>query len=166
MRRSFIYVLLLLAFYKGHAQTAGAQVIGAAGGTSKAVNGYTIDFTVGEAVIVTAGTDPSCTQGFHQPSTVKDFPVDSTLLRGWYIKVYPNPIHDAMGIHALMDRPGDLDVRLIDMQGRLLLVRRLTFLKGLNDVTIYVRSLARGVYVLSFADQLHGGHQEVKLLKE
>jgi hypothetical protein len=156
----------LSSFYKGQAQTLGAQVIGAAGGTSKAVSGYTIDFTVGETVIVTGGTNPSCTQGFQQPSTVKDFPKDSTQGPGWYIKVYPNPIHSLLEIHALMDLAGDLDLRLIDMQGRVLLVRRLSFLKGVNDATVYVGWLARGVYVLYFADRLHGGHREVKLLKE
>ena len=169
MTRSFIYVLLLLTalsfFYKGQAQTT-QQVIGAAGGSSKAVGGYTIDFTIGETVILTAGTDPSCTQGFHQPSTTRDFPAPVIPPPGWYIKVYPNPIHDQLSIHAFMDQTGDLDLRLVDMVGRVLLVRRLSFLQGFNDATIYVGSLARGVYVLYFSDRLHGGHREVKLLKE
>ena len=169
MSRSYLYALLLLtglvSFYNGQAQAV-QQVIGAAGGTSKAVSGYTIDFTVGETVILTAGTDPSCTEGFHQPLTARDLPDSNLINVGWYIKVYPNPVHDQLTIHAYMDRSGKLDLRLIDILGRVLLVRQVSFGQGYNDFMIYTSSLGRGIYILSVIDRVHGGHREVKLLKE
>lgn len=169
MTRFFSHLLLLLtglsSFYKGQAQAI-QQVIGAGGGSSKALGGYTIDFTIGETVTLTAGTDPACTEGFQQPSTARDFPDSNRGGSGWYVKVYPNPMHEQLQIHAYMDKAGDVDLRLIDMLGRVLLIRRLSFLQGANDTMIYVGALARGIYVLYIADDVHGGHREVKLLKE
>ena len=169
MPRSFLYYLLFLAglffCHNGEAQTV-LQVVGSAGGSSKALAGYTVDFTVGEAVIATAGTNPSCTEGFHQPLTARDFPDSNLLNVKWYIKVYPNPVHDQLTLHAYMDQPGNLDLRLIDIMGRVVMTRRLTFVQGYNDVLLNMGSLARGIYVLYMADAIHGGHQTVKLLKE
>jgi hypothetical protein len=169
MSRSYLCFFLsltgLVAFHNGEAQTV-QQVIGAGGGTSKAVGGYTIDFTIGETVILTAGSDPSCTEGFHQPLTARDLPDSNLINASWYIKVFPNPVHDFLRIHAYMDQGGELDLRLIDILGRVLLIRQVSFLQGYNDFMIYTGSLARGIYVLSVRDRVHGGHREVKLLKE
>ena len=169
MYRSFLYSLLLLSglvfFYSGQAQPV-QQVMGAGGGSSKAIGGYTIDFTIGETVILTGAGDPSSTQGFNQPLTANDFPDSNLLNAAWYIKVFPNPVHDQLTIHAYMDKGGNLDLRLVDMLGRVLWVRRMSFLQGYNDVLLYTGSLARGIYVLYFADLIHGGHKEFKLLKE
>lgn len=171
MARYYLYCLLPLAglalFHKSEAQTAPIQqVIGAAGGTSKALTGYTVDFTIGETVIATAGTDPVCTEGFHQPSTARDFPDSNLLNASWYIKVYPNPVHDQLKIHAYMDRAGNLDLRLVDILGRVMLVSRVSFGQGYNDAFLNLGTLSRGVYVLYIGDPIHGGHREVKLLKE
>lgn len=142
------------------------QVVGVAGGSSKTLAGYTVDFTVGETVILTAGTNPSVTQGFQQPLTRRDLPDSNLGAAGWYIKVFPNPVHDQLTIHTYMDRPGNLNVQLVDMQGRVLRSEQLNFLQGYNDVTFNTGSLARGVYVLYISDGIHGGHRTVKLLKE
>ena len=164
------YFSMIAALGLCHAGRAQAiqQVIGAGGGSSKTVGAYTIDFTIGETVTLTAGSDPACTEGFQQPLTARDLPPDSNLINssGWYVKVYPNPIHDPLTIHAYMDRPGDLDFRLVDLLGRVLWVRRLSFLQGYNDASLYTGSLARGVYVLYITDPIHGARHAVKLLKE
>ena len=168
MLRSFLYSCLCLAgLISGQGGLAQVQqVVGAAGGTSKALTGYTIDFTVGETVILTAGTNPSGTEGFQQPLTRRDLPDSNLGTAGWYIKVYPNPIHDQLGIHAYMDRPGNLGFRLVDIQGRVLRSEQLSFQQGYNDVLLNTGSLARGVYVLYISDGVHGGSRTVKLLKE
>jgi hypothetical protein len=168
MLRSSLYCLFFISglsfCYNGQAQTV-LQVVGAAGGSSRAFSGYTVDFTVGETVIATAGTDPSCTEGFHQPLTARDLPDSNLINAKWYIKVYPNPVYDQLTIHAYMDQAGNLDLRLIDVFGRVVLTRRLSFQQGYNDVTLYTGSLARGIFVLYMTD-VHGGHRSVKLLKE
>ena len=169
MSRYCLYIFLsvagLLLFHNGKAQVV-EQVVGAAGGSSKAIVGYTIDFTLGEVVIATAGSDLSCTEGFHQPLVARNLPDSNLTAASWYIKIFPNPVHDELKIHAYMDRAGGIDFRLVDIQGRVLVVRQLSFLQGYNDAVLNVGSLARGIYVLYMSDAVHGGHRAVKLLKE
>lgn len=170
MGRYYLYIFLSLTgtilFNKSGAQTLPVQQVIGAGGGSNTIGRLTIDFTIGETVIATAGSDPSCTEGFHQPLMARDLPDSNLINAAWYMKVYPNPVHDQLTIHAYMDRSGELDLRLIDIMGRVLLVRQVSFVQGYNDFTIYTSSLARGIYVLSVIDRVHGGHREVKLLKE
>lgn len=165
MLRSYILLLIGIgAFYTGKAQAV-QQVVGAGGG-SRVLGGYTIDFTVGETVILTAGTDPSCTQGFQQPVTLKDLPDSNIGAAGWYIKVYPNPVEGQLTVHGFMDRAGEMDLQVIDISGRVLLVRPLFFLQGYNDASLNLASLSHGVYMLSITDRIHGGRQVIKLLKK
>jgi hypothetical protein len=166
MLRSYILLMIGMgAFYSGKGQAV-QQVVGAGGGSSKAIGGYTIDFTVGETVILTAGTDPSCTQGFQQPLTIKDLPDSNLINAAWYIKIYPNPVHDQLTIHAYMDRAGRLDLRLVDILGRVIQVSQLSFGQGYNDAFLPFAALSRGIYILYISDPVHGRHQQLKLLKE
>ena len=169
MRRTVVYTTLLLGLFGNVVQTQAQpeqQVIATAGGTSTSLTGYTIDFTIGETVILTAGTDPACTQGFQQPE-IAATKIDSNLLNAsWYIKVYPNPLHDRLTVHAYMDHAGELDLRLTDILGRVVLRGRFSFLQGYNDALINTGTLSRGVYVLYMFDAVHLKYQSVKLLKE
>lgn len=169
MSRYCLYFFLSVAglshFHNGEAQSI-EQVVGSAGGSSKAIGGYTIDFTLGEVVVATAGSDPSCTEGFHQPLAARNLPDSNLTTTGWYIKIFPNPVHDELKVHAYMDRAGRVDFRLVDIQGRVLVVRQLSFLQGYNDAVLNVGLLGRGVYILYMSDAVHGGQRTVKLLKE
>jgi hypothetical protein len=171
MQTSFLYTTLLCLLAGGitQAQTGQppiAQAIAAGGGTSTALPGYTIDFTIGETVILTAGTDPACTEGIQQP-IIETAKIDSNLLNvSWYIKVYPNPFHDQLTVHAYMDHAGELDFRLFDILGRPILNGRYSLNQGYNDEFINTGSLSRGTYVLYMFDAVHLKYQTVKLLKE
>jgi hypothetical protein len=78
MQYSFTKTLFLLSgLIVGHiatAQQANPVVIASGGSSSKAITGYTIDCTVGEVVIATAGKEVVCTQGMHQAYSVADYP--------------------------------------------------------------------------------------------
>jgi len=167
MSRILLYAVLgcagLLACHNGQAQLL--QVIASGGGT-QAIGSYTVDFTIGEAVVATIGTDPTCTEGFNQPAIVSHGPDSNLINAKWYIKVYPNPVHDQLSIHAYMDLPGTLDFRLVDIMGRVILNRPMTFQQGYNNGLLDMGNLGRGIYLLYISDAIHGGHQTVKLLKE
>lgn len=170
MRPSFIYTTLFCLLAGGITQVQSQppvlQAITAGGGTSTALPGYTIDFTVGETVIQTAGTDPACTEGMQQPVT-ETTKIDSNLLNAsWYIRVYPNPFHDQLTVHAYMDHAGELDFRLFDILGRVILSGRYFLNQGYNDEFIITGPLSRGTYVLYMFDEVHLKYQSVKLLKE
>ena len=165
MLRSYILLLMGVgAFLAGNAQAVQQAVSG--GGGSQVIGSYTIDFTIGEAVILTAGTDPSCTQGFQQPLTARDLPDSNIGAAGWYIKVYPNPVEGQLTVHGFMNGAGEMDFQIIDLSGRVLLVRPMFFLQGYNDTILDLASLSRGVYLLKITDRIHGGRQVIKLLKK
>jgi len=164
IRNCMLLLAGMVLFYQGRAQAV--QQVVSAGGGSKTLGSYTIDFTIGETVILSAGTDPSCTEGFQQPLTVRDLPDSNIGAAGWYIKVYPNPVHGQLTIHGYMDRAGELDFRVVDMLGRVLMVSPMAFLQGYNDASLDLGALAHGVYVLVITDKVHGGHQVIKLLKK
>ena len=167
MFRVTIYCILglaaVLGYSNGEAQVL--QVLGSGGG-SGTVGGYTIDFTVGEAVIATVGTAPICTEGFNQPLTAADLPDSNLRNAKWYIKVFPNPVQGQLKVHAFMDVGGKLSMRLIDIMGRTVMSREMSFIQGYNDVVLNFGSVARGIYVLYISDAIHGGHQAIKLLKD
>lgn len=71
------------------AQSLKQSVIASGGSSSDKINGYTIDFTIGEPVIKTGSPSPvitslsiTCTQGFQQPLIAKDFPAVTFTLQG------------------------------------------------------------------------------------
>lgn len=70
------------------AQSLKQSVIATSGGSSNAISGYSIDFTVGETVIKTGSASSvvsafgmACTQGFQQPFIQKDFPAAALTLQ-------------------------------------------------------------------------------------
>ncbi|WP_157263014.1 beta strand repeat-containing protein [Pedobacter steynii] len=56
----------ILACLTANAQSANSHTASAGGGTGALPGGSTVDFTVGEAIISTIGTNPIFTQGLHQ----------------------------------------------------------------------------------------------------
>ena len=73
---------LLIAFTGLRAQDGSQQAITSAGGSSKAISGYTVDYTVGQPVIATFqnGNKNAVTQGIQQPLYEPDFPIAPTIL--------------------------------------------------------------------------------------
>jgi hypothetical protein len=71
-------LMLLCLSTQAQAQSALPYVVAAGGGSAPIVSvGYTVDFTVGESIIASVGTNPQLTQGFQQPSTsATPLPVD------------------------------------------------------------------------------------------
>jgi hypothetical protein len=164
-------LLCLSVGYTARAQTGQPpviqQAISAGGGASSALTGYTVDFTIGETVFLTAGTDPACTEGLQQPMPATIAKTDSNLLTAtWYIKVHPNPVRDQLTVHAYMDKAGQVSLRLVDFMGRVVLSRQVSFQQGYNDVLLNTAALGHGIYVLYILDEAHGSNRAVKLLKE
>jgi len=74
-------VFILLAATAGAQAQLQQQVMATGGATSNAITGYTIDFTLGEAIISTNNTGNAVfTQGFHQPPAAAGYPVLSVSL--------------------------------------------------------------------------------------
>jgi hypothetical protein len=81
MKTWSLFIACMFAI-SAYAQQAKPAVVAGCGGSSQAIAGYTISFTVGEPVIITADNGAIFTQGFHQPLSVNDYPLITLNLRG------------------------------------------------------------------------------------
>jgi hypothetical protein len=80
------------------------------------------------------------------------------------IKTYPNPIADQVTIDGSFTQDGLLQVRIMDMSGKLRLYTTQPVRAGNARWSIPVGNLAQGMYVMQIADQ-YGSVSQVKLVK-
>jgi hypothetical protein len=165
MKRSYNKVIglltILLIMHSLQAQTVEQRVIASGGGSSKAISGYDISFTIGETIIVTAGSNPVCTQGFHQPSQAKDFPQGDKQL-----VIFPNPVKNTLYIRLFSDRKTSFQLTFYTITGQLAGTRKLDIGQGFNLLPVSVVSLKQGIYVVHAKDMSSSLQMNVKLLKE
>lgn len=92
-------------------QTIVPQVVGSGGGSST-LNGYTIDYSIGEMAIQTAGSGPVITEGFEQPELgetplpVKGLRLQLTEVNN-YAHIYFSTVQEFKTDHFIVERSGD-----------------------------------------------------------
>ena len=160
--RDFLCLLVvLLLSAQGQAQQA-KQVIIASAGSSAVVNNYTIESTVGETIIATAGTGPVCTQGLHQPNVVQ---IDLGAGNG-FVLVYPNPVHTTLYVRLYIEEATSVLLTLYTTTGQQVLARSRELMPGYHNEPIPVTGLKPGIYMLILRDMVTGRKHTVKVLKQ
>lgn len=137
--RFFIYVFFLLI-----SSNLISQEVIATQGNSTSNSVATLDYTIGEVVILT-GTDGKndVTQGFHQP--VFEITNIETIEISFEVSIYPNPAVDQLNIQVKeIDKVSRFD--LYDARGKLLTTRRIT--QNITLLPFY--KYESGAYFLSF----------------
>jgi hypothetical protein len=160
----FILAGLLLFLLQGltlHAQSAEQRVIASGGNSSKAISGYDISFTIGETMIATIGSNPVCTEGFHQPSQAKDFPQGDQAL-----VIFPNPVKSTLYIRLFSDKKTRFHLTFYTITGQLAGTRQLEIGQGFNLLPLSVVSLKTGIYIVSVKDMSSSLQMNVKMMKE
>ncbi len=80
--------------------------------------------------------------------------------------ISPNPI-SAMG-HLMLqfntDKPGTMNVKIADMQGRIVLQTHLSAVEGINNGHIHLGDLSAGIYTMYFS--LDGVNESYRITKE
>lgn len=94
------------------AQSATPQVVGTGGGSSMAISGYQVDYSIGEMSVQTAGTDPIVTEGFEQPETGDAaLPVLGLTLRvsniGGHAQLHFSTVQEIKNDHFIVERSDD-----------------------------------------------------------
>lgn len=153
--------IVLLPATRLPAQEARQAVIASAGTGSIASGNYTIASTVGETVIATAGSGPFCTQGLHQPHSLKvDFSIDDG-----FVKVFPNPVHTTAQVRINIEERTTLILTLHNAAGQQVLARSRALLPGYHTEYLYFTGLPPGLYMLSLKESTGGRKLLVKMLK-
>jgi len=115
MKKVFFILSIFSFCINADAQHLSPEVIGSAGASFSNSTANT-DLTVGEVVTETYQSNTILTQGFHQ-GTIE---VASSVIEiKETIKVYPNPTTSYLTIE--LEKSGNLDLVLIDMNGKIVL---------------------------------------------
>jgi hypothetical protein len=140
---SFVIIAFLLSGIAVYAQ----EVVTTAGSYVETSSG-SLNWTVGEAVIetITNGTN-TLTQGFQQSkltvtaiTDLKDSRIE--------LSVYPNPTSDFLSIEVKTDKQRDLLLRLFDLNGRLILLKKMAG----NKQTINMQNYSPATYILKVTE--------------
>ena len=65
---------------------------------------------------------------------------------GSVVTIYPNPVTDKLNIDVSIDKVAQLEVRLLDMSGRVIKSAMQRSAKGVNNITLDVSDITNGVY--------------------
>jgi len=139
-----LYTLLL--FLAGSYTSFSQQTTNTTGGSGQAGN-IILDWSVGELTLVNTlqGGNLMFTNGVLQGKLVA-FTTSGTISNG-ELNVTPNPTPGLLYIQSGFLEPGQLELRLYDAQGRLLIVRDQA-VSSFNTSTMNLASFASDVYML------------------
>ena len=139
LKKVMFFVVAFVLVYSANCQ----QVI-ATQGNSSSNSSATLDYTIGEVVILT-GTDGKndVTQGFHQP--VFEITNIETIEISFEVSIYPNPAVDQLNIQFKeIDKGSRFD--LYDVSAKLLTTNLITA----YNMSIPFNKYETGVYFISF----------------
>ena len=140
------YLLILLIALCANSLQA-QEVVTTAGSYGETTSG-SLSWTIGEPVIetITDGTN-TLTQGFQQSkltvTTINDLKVP-----GIELSVYPNPTNSFLSIEVKTDKQRDLLLSLFDLNGRLILQKKMAG----NKQTIKMQNYKPGTYILKVTE--------------
>jgi len=137
------HYLLILLFGLYASSLQAQEVVTTAGSHGETTSG-SLSWTVGEPVIetITDGTN-TLTQGFQQSrltvTTINDLKVP-----GIELSVYPNPTNSYLSIEVKTDKQRDLLLSLFDINGKLILQKKMAG----NKQTIKMQNYKPATYIL------------------
>ena len=129
------------------------EVVTTAGSYGETSSG-SLSWTVGEPVIetITDGTN-TLTQGFQQ-SKLTVTAINDLKVPGIELSVYPNPTNNFLSIEVKTDKQRDLLLSLLDLNGRLILQKKMAG----NKQTINMQNYSPATYILKITE----GNKEIK----
>ena len=65
------------------------------------------------------------------------------------VSIWPNPVHDMVFVNIITGSASQAMIRLFDSKGALVKQQKATVLQGSNQLSVDIRSLAKGVYSLT-----------------
>ena len=123
------------------------EVISTAGSQGETTSG-SLNWTLGEAVTETITNETNTlTQGFQQ-SKLTVTAINDLEVPGIELSVYPNPTNNFLSIEVKTDKQIDLLLSLIDLNGKLLLQKKMTG----NTQTVNMQNYSPATYILKVTE--------------
>ena len=138
---------VIIAFFLSGIAVYAQEVVSTAGSHGETTSG-SLSWTVGEPVIetITDGTN-TLTQGFQQSkltvTAINDLKVSCIEL-----SIYPNPTNSLLSIEVKTDKQRDLLLSLFNLNGKLILQKKMTG----NKQTIKMQNYKPATYILKISE--------------
>lgn len=153
-------LLMVITFLTGNAQSVSPELIATVGQHDVNANNQ-VSWTIGEGLIATESNGSNMlTQGFHQTHLIINAVGE---VGDFGIKVYPNPVKDQFSIQVEDIAGRELEFRLVDMSGKVLLGGQIDPVSGLQRVS--VENATAGSYLLQITDKLTSYSQAFNIRK-
>ena len=138
---------VMIAFFLFATAIQAQEVVSTAGSYGETTSG-SLSWTVGEPVIetITDGTN-TLTQGFQQ-SKLTVTAINNLKVPGIELSVYPNPTNSFLSIEVKTDKQIDLLLSLFDLNGRLILQKKMAG----NKQTINMQNYKPATYILKVSE--------------
>jgi len=81
-----------------------------------------------------------------------------------YIMLYPNPVNDQLQISYETQKTGNIQIEIVDLQGKVLLQQSINCQNGTNQAIIPVSQLAKGIYLCRL--QSNDKVENIKFIKK
>ena len=161
IKQKIIAALLVCGGQACIAQVIVPEVISSAGDTYINSQG-SLSWTLGEPVTATESTSNYyLTQGFQQPSSIVVTAINNPTAAqsSVSVSVYPNPVTSS--IYIQRDGNEQLQIQLMDMNGKLILNKMLSQSENQLDLSVF----ANGMYLLKVFDTQNQFIQSLKIEK-
>jgi hypothetical protein len=148
MRKTTFFLLLGIILAMDALAQKDPSVINSAGGSAM-YNAVTYDWSVGEMAAVETYTTPTLiiTQGYLQPFVLKGTKVEQ-LTDQKKIVVYPDYGKQTFSLETSFGKPGKLNYRLVDLNGRTLLKNETRLSDHFSKESINLSNFPNGFYLL------------------
>jgi hypothetical protein len=125
----------------------------ASSGNSSEYNNVSLSWTLGEIAIETLEAETIIlTQGFHQGDLLVDA-VEKVIDENFRIIIYPNPTSQSVTIELIRKEPVKVFIEVIDMNGKLLSIKRIEETKNKAEIDFGLYSPATYYLRIKTADQ-------------
>jgi len=143
----------MIAFFLLATVIQAQEVVSTAGSYGETSSG-SLSWTIGEPVIetITDGTN-TLTQGFQQ-SKLTVTTINDLKFTGIELSVYPNPTNSFLSIEVKTDKQRDLLLSLFDINGKLILQKKMAG----NKQTIKMQNYKPATYILKVTE----GNKDIK----
>lgn len=120
-------IVLLSPLFSG-AQTASPQVINVSGG-SASIGYYRFDWSVGELCLIDSynRTNVIVENGFLHPGTERPGGNTNNFFAKGDILIFPNPAYAHTEINITVQQPGNVDLKLVDVLGRVVYAKQFNY---------------------------------------
>ena len=144
---------ILIAIFLSASTIQAQEVIATAGSHGETTSG-SLSWTIGEPLIetITDGTK-TLTQGFHQ-SKLTVTAINDLKVSPIELSVYPNPTSSFISIELKTDKQKDLLLSLFDLNGRIILRKKMTE----SRETIKMQKYKPATYILKVSE----GNKEIQ----